>query len=154
MNKRHKDYLDRYLNTLSSSQKAKYRSFSADQFCNDKVNTNLCAALVLKGQKTATCSMKYWYEEENEPMPVVGHLQVVLDWAKNPVCIIEIISVEESFFSEVTADFAFLEGEGDRSLEWWRKAHWDFFSQECKELSIELSEDMILVLEKFRAVYS
>ncbi|WP_320824150.1 ASCH domain-containing protein [Reinekea sp.] len=102
--------------------------------------------------KTATCSLRFWYESDDEPIPIVGHLMVVTDWNGKPVCIVEIDSVEECKFSDVSADFAYLEGEGDRSLEWWRKAHWDFFAQNFEELNIKPCEDMMLVLEKFHVV--
>lgn len=78
---------------------------------------------------------------------------MVLDWSGKPVCIIEIESVEECKYSNVSEDFAYLEGEGDRSLKWWKKSHWNFFTQECKEVNIEPSEDMILILEKFKVIY-
>ncbi len=87
-------------------------------------------------------------------MPEVGHLQVVTDYHGNPFCVIEIIDVSECSFRDVTTEFAAAEGEGDLSLSWWRKAHWDFFTKECKEEGIEPSEEMILVLERFKVVYS
>ncbi|WP_434362348.1 ASCH domain-containing protein [Parasalinivibrio latis] len=147
-------YLNRYLSTVTTSHKQRYTSFSADYFCADEYNANLCAQLVLDGKKTATCSMKYWYKEGGEKMPVVGHLQVITDYLGNPFCIIETTEVSECCFSDVTPEFAAAEGEGDLSLSWWRKAHWDFFSKECKAEGIEPTEDMVLVLEKFKVVYS
>ncbi|UTV30525.1 ASCH domain-containing protein [Photobacterium atrarenae] len=147
-------YLDTYLNTLSEADRQRHPSFSADYFCADEINANLCAELVASGEKTATCSMKYWYEDGGETMPQVGHLQVVTDWHGNPKAIIEITSVSECRFEDVNEDFARAEGEGDLSLVWWRKAHWDFFSVECDEVGIEPSEQMVLVLERFQVVYS
>jgi len=146
-------YLNQYLDSLSEPKRKKYQSFSADYFCADEHNANLCADLIRIGQKTATCSLKYWYESDDESMPIVGHLMVVTDWNGKPVCIVEIESVEECKYSDVSADFAYLEGEGDRSLEWWRKAHWDFFAQECEELNMKPCEDMMLVLEQFHVVH-
>ena len=153
MENKSQKYLDKYLDSLSESEKGKYTSFSADYFCADQKNANLCAELVRIGQKTATCSLKYWYESDDEPMPIIGHLMVVTNWDGTPICIVEINSVEECKYTDVSTEFAYLEGEGDRSLEWWRKAHWDFFAKECEELNIEPFDEMMLVLEKFRVVY-
>jgi uncharacterized protein YhfF len=86
-------------------------------------------------------------------MPEVGHLQVVTNWDGKPICIIELTSVNICKYSDVTAEFAAEEGEGDKSLNWWREAHWKFFSLECDELGIKPTEDMLLVLERFRVVY-
>ena len=127
MEVRSKEFLDSYLGSLPQEKASQYSSFSADYYCADEYNANLCADLVLKEQKKATCSMEYWYSVEGEKMPEVGHLQVVTNWAGEPVCIIEVTSVKKCKFNEVTPDFAVAEGEGDKSLEWWRKAHWEFF---------------------------
>ena len=154
MNKVQKEYRNKYLDSLDYKRRDKYSNFSANYFCADEENANICAELILCGEKTATCSMKYWYESDLEPMPQVGNLQVVTDWTGKPTSIIETIDVSECKFSEVTAEFAALEGEGDKSLSWWQEAHWDFFSKECQEQGIVPSEDMVLVLEKFKVVYS
>ncbi len=146
-------YLDAYLNSLTQTDRTKYQSFSSDYFCGDEHNANLCAELIRVDQKTATCSLNIWYESGEEPMPTVGHLQVAVDWNGNPICIIEIDSIETCKYNEVTTEFAYAEGEGDRSLEWWRKAHWRFFSAVCTELKIQPHEEMVLVLERFHVVY-
>ncbi|MEH6533932.1 MAG: ASCH domain-containing protein [Photobacterium frigidiphilum] len=153
MEEQSQNYLDTYLSSLSESERKKYQSFSSDYFCADEHNANLCAELIRIGQKTATCSLNYWYESDEEPKPTVGHLLVVVDWNGKPICIVEIDSVEKCKYSEVTAEFAYAEGEDDRSLEWWRKAHWDFFAKECIELGIEPNENMVLVLERFHVVH-
>lgn len=147
------NYLNRYLHTLPRDVAVNYQSYSADYFCADEVNANLCADLILRGEKTATCSLEYWYSQKGEIMPKVGHLQVVTNWQGDPVCIIEITSVSQCQYNEITAEFASAEGEGDKSLEWWKDAHWRFFSLECEELDIEVKHDMLLVLERFKVVY-
>ena len=153
MEERSKAFLDDYLNSLPSEIAKKYTSFSSDYFCADEYNANVCADLILKGEKRASCSMDYWYSVEGEERPKVGHLQVVTNWSGEPVCIIEIKSVSTCKYGDITEAFAAEEGEGDKTLAWWREAHWDFFSTECKELGIEASEDMLLVLEHFQVVY-
>ncbi|WP_444995844.1 ASCH domain-containing protein [Aliikangiella sp. IMCC44359] len=154
MNEVQNKFLEKYLKSLSAKERIKHPNIIVSYFCADEKNANICSDLVLRGEKTATCSMKYWYESGLEPMPEIGNLQIVTDWYGNPTSIIEITEVAECKFSEVTTQFAALEGEGDKSLKWWRKVHWDFFSIECRELGIKPSDDMVLVLEKFKVVYS
>ncbi|WP_369688552.1 ASCH domain-containing protein, partial [Aliivibrio sp. 1S165] len=77
-------YLNKYLSSLSETERKKYQSFGSDYFCADERNANLCAELIRIGQKTATCSLNIWYESGEEPMPTVGHLQVVVDWNGKP----------------------------------------------------------------------
>ncbi|EJC6808357.1 ASCH domain-containing protein [Vibrio parahaemolyticus] len=153
MDERSRTYLDQYLRTLPDEDASKYTSFSSDYFCADEYNANICADLIKRGEKRASCSLDYWYTEKGEPMPKVGHLQVVTNWDGEPVCITEITSVSKCRYNEVTAEFAALEGEGDKSLSLWREAHWNFFSKECEELEISASEEMLLVLEQFKVVH-
>jgi uncharacterized protein YhfF len=58
-----------------------------------------------------------------------------------------------STYDEVDAKFAYEEGEGDRSLEYWRDAHWRFFSRTLPTIGKEPSVDMPLVCERFRVIY-
>jgi len=153
MEPRSQQYLQNYLDSLPQQQKQQYTSFSSDYFCADEYNANVCAELIMKGEKRASCSMEYWYSHEGELMPQVGHLQVVTDWNGNPKCIIEIVSVETCKYCDVTEEFAVAEGEGDKTLAWWQEAHWKFFSLECEELNITPTEDMLLVLERFTVVH-
>lgn len=153
MDERSRVFLEQYLNSLPNEVASKYTSFISDYFCADEHNANLCAELILRGEKRASCSLDYWYSEKDEPMPVVGDLQVVTNWDGIPVCIIEVTSVTKQKYNEVTPEFAALEGEGDKTLDWWQKAHWHFFSKECVELGISPSEDMLLVLEQFKMVH-
>lgn len=146
-------FLDSYLEQLTEDKRRQYSSFSADYFCADEYNANVCAELILKGEKTASCSMAHCYDVEGEPMPEVGHLQVVTNWQQEPICIIEITDVSSCAYQDVSAEFAAAEGEGDKSLVWWRDAHWEFFSRECEELKIEAKLDMMLILERFKRVY-
>jgi len=153
MNQLQKQYLNEFLFSLSKEERCQYKSFSADYFCADRESANTCLELILKGEKTATCSMKYWYDSGLLPMPRKRHIQVVTDWDGCPKCIIETTDVSECKFSEVTLAFATAEGEGDKSLDYWRKTHWDFFSKECDEQGLTLSESTTLILERFNMVY-
>lgn len=93
------------------------------------------------------------YEHEKQPLPTVGGLSVVTLWGGKPACVIETRSVEIVPFEEVTPEFAQIEGEGDKSLEYWREAHWNFFTSECAQIGRIPSSDMKVVCEQFAVVY-
>lgn len=137
---------------LSLPVAARARHVSADYFCADEHNTNLCASLVVAGRKRATCSLAYWYLEKGERMPEQGDLLVVTDWSGLPKALVEIVSVTLCRFDEVDAAFAAEEGEGDGSQAWWREAHKAFFEREMKTEGREFDEHATLVLERFRVV--
>ncbi|MFZ0547040.1 MAG: ASCH domain-containing protein [Candidatus Promineifilaceae bacterium] len=109
--------------------------------------------LVLNGIKTATCSAVWEYEAENESVPQVGDLSIVTDGREQPLCIIETIEVTIKAYNEVEAQFAYEEGEGDRSLAYWRQAHHDFFSRMLPIIGRQFSETMPLICERFRVIY-
>lgn len=109
--------------------------------------------LVVEGTKTATCSLYWSYEYEQEPLPKSGDLSIILGGDDNPVCIIQTIEVQVRPFNQVDDQFAFDEGEGDRSLAYWRQVHWYVFSIECEQIGLEPNEDMPLVCERFKVLY-
>lgn len=90
--------------------------------------------LIRRGRKRAGASLLWAYEAENEPLPEAGDIEVVLDHLNEPALITRVVRVEIVPFSAVTADYAAIEGEGDGSLEYWRRGHWAFFSRECARL--------------------
>ena len=117
-------------------------------------NPDKLADLVVRGIKTATCSAYAFYEEEDERIPEVGDYSVILDSKDNAVCIIKTTKVYICPFDEVTANHAYKEGEGDRSLKYWRKVHEEFFSQDLKSINREFDEKMKVVCEEFELVYT
>jgi uncharacterized protein YhfF len=110
------------------------------------------AALVREGIKTATCSALWSYEEDHKPIPQEGELSVVIDGSGNPVAVIETVEVFLAPFNDVTEHFAWDEGEGDRSLAYWRQAHRNFFGrQRFKDRAFD--EWMPLICERFRVLH-
>ena len=99
-------------------------------------------ALVIAGRKTATC----WSAHHIGPSEP-GERSVVLDGKGIPRAVIETVEIRERHFAEVDAAFARDEGEGDLSLDFWRRAHRDYF-----ERNGGWEPDMMLVCERFRVV--
>lgn len=154
MDARYKGYFQSYASTLSEPQRSEILDVETTYFCDDEYNTNECARLVSVGKKRATCSVKEAYRIEGEELPKVGQHQIVLDWKKNPVCIVKITNVDFCPFGLVSREFAESEGEGDGTFEWWYKAHNDFFTQDCKlAYDIDFNDSTELVLVSFELVY-
>ncbi len=103
------------------------------------------ALLVRDGPKRATAGLLAEYQQEQEPLPEPGDLTVIVDGAGEPVCVIRTSAVEIRPFGEVDAEFAFVEGEGDRSLEYWREAHTRFFAA----IGSPVDETSEVVMERF-----
>lgn len=117
------------------------------------VEADLLADLVLKGEKTATTSAYDLYAVDNDPLPQEGTFDIILDSQDRAVCIIEITKVSIQPFHQVSADHAYKEGEGDKSLAYWRQVHEDFFKDWLGEAGLDFTPDSKVVLEEFRKVY-
>ena len=143
-----RDYLDSLLlSRFDRPQKPDY-VFS---FGDSRELADQLATLAKQGIKTATCSALSNYEEDQLALPQKGNLSIVLDGSDVPVCVIETIEVFVMPFNEVPERFAYDEGEGDRSLAYWRKAHQSFFKRRAKSRTFD--EGMPVVCERFKLRY-
>ncbi len=112
------------------------------------------AALVKAGIKTATCSAYDLYEAEGEDLPLPGDTSVILDSSDEAVCIVRTTRVYVVPFDRVSAEHAFKEGEGDRSLEYWREVHESFLKEELFTIGRTFDGSTRVVCEEFEVVYA
>ena len=111
------------------------------------------AQLTLQGTKTATASSYPVYKAENEPVPAAGDYSIILDSQNQAVCIIQTTQIDIVPFYQVDEEQAYLEGEGDRTLTYWREVHRTFFESEMQSIHQKFTEDMLVVCERFKIVY-
>lgn len=111
------------------------------------------ARLVKDGIKTATASAYPMYELEGEALPEEGSYSVILDSSDNAVCVIKTLKVSVIPFNGITSELASMEGEGDRSLRYWREVHEKFFTEELSTAGLVFTHDMKVVFEEFTVVY-
>ncbi len=127
-------------------------SYEAWHFCDNEKDADELAKLVLEGVKTGTTSNNIYYMQ-GERKPQVGDYSVVLNYKGEPKCVIKTMEVKTLKFSEVTDKMAYNEGEGDKSLQYWRNVHKQVFEKEMKSMNMQFSEDMLVVYETFKMVY-
>jgi uncharacterized protein YhfF len=151
--KRITEFWKKYLDSLPENKRPKVDQYEVWHFCDSQILADRLVQLVLKGIKTATCGMVWSYEAEGEKLPEKGDLSIITDWEGQPLCIIETTHAAVIAFNDVGARHAFEEGEGDRSLDYWRRVHWEVFSRECAALEKEPKENMPLLCEKFRVLF-
>lgn len=129
------------------------RFYEAFHFDDNEDSANALAELVLAGTKRATAGLQWSFEAEQKPLPKPGDLSVVTNWDGMPLCVIETLQVNVVPYDAVTERFAMTEGEGDRTLRYWREVHWLYFGRECKRIGREPSLRMPVVCEEFRVLY-
>jgi uncharacterized protein YhfF len=104
--------------------------------------------LVMQGKKTATCS-RYLGENILE----TSTISILLDGRENPLAVVETFEITVRRYCDIDAEWAAAEGEGDLSLEYWRNEHWTYFTRGAAEGGYTVSEDMLLMCERFRIIY-
>jgi uncharacterized protein YhfF len=145
-------YWQRYLKTLQAQIETQ-SAYLVDQFGDSPELANELGQLVIDGVKTATCSALWEWEASGSAPPFVGVKTIFLDGA-NPICIVETTEVVICPFDEVDAQFAYDEGLCDRTLESWRREHWDYFWRTLPKIGFQPTSKMLLVCERFRVVYA
>jgi uncharacterized protein YhfF len=118
---------------------------------------DLLVAAILAGEKTTTSGLVADYEHENDPLPVPGERQVVIDSAGRPVAVIETTAVRVIRLAEVDLRHALGEGEGYTSVAEWRAGHEEFWhSAEMREAlenpDFTVGDDTLVVAQEFRLV--
>ena len=146
-------YWQKFLCTLPEDSPYHVKAYFEGGYGDSPELANELLQLVLIGKKTASCGSLWEWEVEGKPLTKAGDVWVELDRSGNPTCITETIEVTIHKYSDVDADFAHAEGEGDLSLEYWRQAHKNFFSRILPKFGREFSEDMPLVCERFKLIY-
>ncbi len=135
---------------ISESDAPAYESW---HFCDNKADADELAQLVLDGVKKGTTSSLECTLEEGEEVPKAGALSIVTDWEGIAKCVIKTEKVEVVPFRKVTAQFAATEGEGDKSLDYWRRVHKESFTRAMEELGLKFHDDTGAVCETFSVVY-
>ncbi|MEX2665606.1 ASCH domain-containing protein [Candidatus Uabimicrobium amorphum] len=109
--------------------------------------------LYLQGKKTAGSGLVQDYKQSGDPLPKIGNHWIILDAQQNPRCIVKTIAVEFHLFKDIPLRIAIAEGEGDSSLEYWRKGHRIFFSAFLADLGIDDLDEAEIVTEFFELVW-
>lgn len=111
------------------------------------------AELVLHGPKRATASLAWSNEAAPQAAPVPDGYSVITEFDGTPRAVIRTTSLETRALSAVDAQFAWDEGEGDRTLADWLDGHRRYFARECAQLGRTFSDDAPVALERFELLY-
>src|SRR3954452_21515161 len=100
-----------------------WRALETFAFGDNPALADQLLALVLEGKKRATC----WAVSEGLKGAAVGKSMVALDGKNRARAVLKTNELTQRRFDQVDEAFAYDEGEGDRSLAYWREAHTRYF---------------------------
>ena len=126
---------------------------SSFHFCDNREDADICATLVVTGQKRATAPSVAELELTGDPIPQVGDYSIVTDWAGKAVAVIRTASVEIRRFGDVDEDFARAEGEGDSTLDWWKTAHQAYYESVLAGSGYIVDANLEIICERFELVF-
>lgn len=112
---------------------------------NFGINNDELVELVLSGKKTATTSL---YSDYIGNLPKIGDKSIITFSNREDACLIENTNVIVTEFKNITEELSYLEGEGDRSLKYYRKVHEEFFKTRDKNFN----NNTLVVFEIFKIV--
>lgn len=145
---------NRYLASINEDLRMTKLSYAfVDHFCHEKEPADRLYRLAIDGIKRATTGSVDVCRHHGESILKPGDLSILTNFDETECCVIRTVRSTIKKFSEVTEEDAFIEGEGDKSLAYWRQAHLGFFRAEFAELGLEFSEDREVVFEEFRVEY-
>ena len=146
-------YWNDFLATQPPDSPYRGKTYVTEAFGDHPKLADELGALIVNGAKTGTCSALWEWEAEGNTIPEVGLISITLNGAGEPICIIETTEVTLRRFDEVDEEFAYSEGEGDRTLGYWRDAHTRFFSRILSKIGKEFIQSMPLICERFQVIY-
>jgi len=109
--------------------------------------------LVLNGPKRATASSGWMNETVPEAAPVPDGYSVVTEHDGTPRAVIRTVWLEVRPLADVDPQFAWDEGEGDRTLRDWMDAHERWFKRECERHGRAFFATLPVALERFELLY-
>lgn len=109
--------------------------------------------LVLRSQKRATAGSVAEYESEGTALPEVGDRWIACDGQGRPRAVIETTEVRVGPLSSVDEQFAWDEGEGERTRADWLRSHTAYFTRTHTKLGISFHPEIPVAFERFEVVY-
>jgi uncharacterized protein YhfF len=142
-----------FWNEYATSERLGDVAFTVFGFGDSAELADELVSLVINGTKRATTSLPRDYVAPGKSPPKQGDLSIVVDGTKTPRCIIRTVHVEIKPMRDVDELFAWDEGEGDRSLAWWKAAHIRYFARQGVREGFVFDDSAEVVLERFEVVW-
>lgn len=132
---------------MDQTENTNHNYFEIFAFGDSPEMADALLALVLKGKKTATVSVVL----EDEPMPSVGDLSLVLDGRGNSACVIKTVYTKTVKFCELTWDMVKLEGEDD-TFEQWKTGNVRYWTRDAAKRGYTFTDQTPITFECFEVV--
>jgi uncharacterized protein YhfF len=111
------------------------------------------AELAVAGIKRATAGLVRQFGPGGEAAPILGGHVVLLDGTGQPRAVWRTTELRVGPLNSVDEHFAWDEGEGERTREWWLAAHRRFFGRSADAQGFQMHDEIETVFERFMVVW-
>lgn len=147
----HQRYWQAYLDRLGPEQAPQDARVLAE-YAGTPATTDGLIDLYLSGRKVAGSGLVEDYLSAGDPLPQVGDYWIALGADGEPRCLLRTERVETHLFHEVPGEIAVAEGEGDLSLDYWRRVHAAAYQPYLAGWGVSDIDQATVVTEFFRVV--
>lgn len=119
-------------------------------FGDSRESAESACEAILSGRKTLMTYPENGYRTAMKGRPSAGDLNIIVNWAGEPVCVIETVCVNRMLFRDLGAKLAEKDLPG---VENWQEIKETEFKRELEELSMEFDDQMPVIAEEFRKIW-
>ena len=141
-----------YLNSVRDEESLHHAVVTAGYAGSPQITDDLLA-LYLAGKKTAGSSLLEDYLATGDPLPRVGNFWICLNGRGEPSAILRTERIVMNKFKDVPVEIAIAEGEGDLSLEYWRRVHAQFWGPHLAGWKVSDLNEATVVTEFLTVVH-
>ena len=119
----------------------------------DEETTGLIINFIKAGEKVGTFSLPWVMTAENLPMSYKGLPIILLSFDGKPELAVQLTKVFETSFGEIDSGVTCIDGPPVRDPDVWIPLHQDYWNGMLAEYGKACSDDMPVLVEKFKLVY-
>ena len=127
--------------------------FRVFHFYDTEIAADQSVSLVGQGTKRAYSQALLQLQLDEGILPRVGGYSIVTEWSRKARYVLQTTSMKFIPLFSVHEEHARLEGEGDKSLGYWRKTHWQIWARQLAKHGRIPKPPMMVVFERFEKLY-
>lgn len=147
-----REFWGKYISSLPESDRRIQFALDA-AFAGNESTTDELIQLYLDGKKFAGSSLIRDFEASGDPLPQVGNYWIALDGKRNPRCILKTTRIAINKFGNIPSEIAHAEGEGDLSVDYWKRVHRELYLPFLEKWGIADLDNADVITEYFDLVY-
>ena len=120
----------------------------------DEETTDLIIKFIKTGEKTGTYSLPWLLEAEDYPKTTPNTPIILLSYDGIPQAVVQITSIYETTFGNISLNDTSLDGPPVRDLDVWIPLHTEYWNGLLSKYKRACSDDMPVLVEKFKFVYA